>query len=180
MSVGISITLNSADARRKIARLINLIDVGELLQAIGNRHVKWMVENLRVAGLDAKHQEMAASTIAARPHRTSSSHFSSRYRSRLQQSFVARVLGRSAVSAGTEDEYAPYHHLGTGPYTIRPRGKGFLRFTGSDGKPVFTKQVNHPGIPSRPLIPTKMTAERLAHDILDGAIRRKIGEAGLA
>lgn len=179
MPVGISVTLNDADARRKIARLINLLDVRELLQAIGNRHVAWMVENLKVAGLESTHQAMSPSTTAARPKRSSPHHFSSRWRSRLQQSFTAKVIGRSAVSAGTEDEYAPIHHQGTGPYTILPRRAKFLRFIGPRGETVTARKVDHPGIPARPLIHTKAVAEKLAHDILDAALIRKTGQAGV-
>lgn len=179
MSFGIKIELNSKEAQRKIRRLINLIDARELLQAIGNRHIRWMDENLKKAGLEKKHQQMADSTIAARPKRSSTFHFSSRYRSRLSQSLVVTLIGTRAVSAGTEDEFAPIHHEGAGPYTIRPVRKKVLKFIGSSGEEIFAKMVSHPGIPARALIPTKQTAERLAIGILDAMLLKKTKQVGL-
>ena len=178
MAVGINIRVDIKEANRKLRRLINLINVRELLMAIGQRHIKWMDENLKRAGIEKRHKKMAKSTITARPTRSSSSHFSSRYRSRLSQSMTVRLLGLEAVVAGTEDEFAEIHHKGTGPYIIRPKkAGGFLRFE-SGGGIVFAKQVNHPGIPSRSLLPTKFTSERLARGILDAIIKRKVREAG--
>lgn len=178
MSLGITITVDSKDARQKLQRLVNLINVRELLQAIGNRHVRWMVDNLRGAGIEQKHKTMAPSTILARPKRTSDNHFSSRWQGRLAQSFVARVIGRDAVSAGTEDEFAAFHHFGTNPHVIRPTQAKYLKFRMPDGT-VFTKEVKHPGIPARPLLPTKKTAEKLAHDILNTIYDLKVKQAGV-
>ena len=177
MAVGFELRLDTKEARRKLSRLINLIDVSELLQAIGNRHVKWMDDNLKKAGLDSPHREMAASTIAARPKRTSSRHFSSRWRSRLSQSMTGRLIGTRAVVAGTEDEFAEIHQEGTGPYTIRPAKGRMLRFRTAQGI-VFAREVKHPGIPARPILPTKQTAERLAQGILDAVLKKVVRDAG--
>lgn len=177
MAVGIELRVDTKEATRKLSRLINLIDVSELLHAIGNRHVKWMDDNLKRAGLETPHKEMAESTIAARPTRTSSRHFSSRYRSRLSQSMTVKLIGTRAVVAGTEDEFAEIHHEGTKPYTIRPVKGRILRFQTAQGF-VFAREVRHPGIPSRPILPTKQTAERLAQRILDAAIKKKIRNVG--
>ena len=179
MSFGISLKIDSVRAQRKIHQLINLIDPIELLHAIGNRHVTWMVQNLRQAGLDEPHQQMAESTIAARPKRSSPRHFSSRWRSRLQQSFVHKVLNKTTVEAGTEDQFAPHHHFGTKPTIIRPKTKKYLKFAMPSGAIYTTKPIHHPGIPARALLPTKKTAEVLAHGILDAAIRKKAREFGV-
>ena len=177
MAVGFEIRLDTKEAQRKLSRLINLINVSELLQAIGNRHVKWMDDNLKRAGLDSPHKQMAASTIAARPKRTSPRHFSSRWRSRLSQSMTVKLIGTRAVVAGTGDEFAEIHHEGTGPYTIRPSKAKMLRFRTADGI-VFTREVKHPGIPARPLLPTKQTAERLAQGILNAVLKKAVRDAG--
>lgn len=40
-----------------------------------------------------------------------------------------------------------------GTYTIRPkRPGGVLRFTGKDGKTVFTRKVEHPGVKAQPFL----------------------------
>ena len=178
MSLGIKITVDeSRKARRKLKRLRRLINVHELLQAIGNRHVKWMDENLKRAGLEFRHKAMAKSTIAVRPIRSSPHHFSSRFRSRLSQSMAVRVLGKRAVVASINDEFAEIHNKGTGPYTIRPRsGGGVLRFRSAQGI-VFAKKVQHPGIPKRLLLPTKRTAERLAQAVVEASLKAAVRKA---
>ena len=45
---------------------------------------------------------------------------------------------------------AAWNEFGTGPYSIKPKHKKALAFTGADGKTVFAKSVKHPGIPERP------------------------------
>lgn len=179
MAVGIQIKIDSKEAQRKLKHLVNLLDVRELLQAIGNRHIRWMNDNLRQAGLDKKHKTMAKSTIAARPKRTSSRHFSSHYQSVLSQSMVVKIIGAKAVLAGTEAEFAELHQEGTQPYTISPKSKKLLRFITENGV-VFARKVHHPGIPARPLIPTKQTAERLALDTLNAAYKLKTKAAGVS
>ena len=185
MSLGIDIRVNSDEARTKIQRLRNMLDVRQLLQAIGNRHTKWMNDNLRAAGLEGRHQTMAPSTLKARPRRTSRNHFSSHFRSVLSQAFVVRTIGNTKVIAGIQGEesntigkQAEWHHEGTGPFTIRPLKGGVLRFQGADGL-VFTRRVQHPGIPARPLLPVQKTAEDLAHDVLDATLREKMKQAGV-
>lgn len=185
MSLGIDIHVETDEARKKIQRLRNMLDVRELLQAIGNRHTKWMNDNLRAAGLEGRHKTMAASTLKVRPRRTSSNHFSSHFRSVLSQAFVVRTIGNTKVVAGIQGEgsntigrQAEWQHEGTGPFTIRPLKSGVLRFQGADGV-VFTKRVNHPGIPARPLLPLQKTAEKLAHDVLDATLRQKTKQAGV-
>jgi len=178
MPVGMHIEVKTKEAQRKLRRLINLINVKELLMAIGQRHIKWMDQNLKQAGTEKPHAAMAKSTIVARPTRSSSRHFSSRYRSRLSQSMTVRLLGSQKVMAGTEDEFAELHHEGTKPYTIRPKqAGGVLRFESGEGI-VFAREVHHPGIPSRALLPTKFTAERLAQGILNAVIKKKIRQSG--
>ena len=175
--VGIKITIDEdKSARRKLKRLRRLIDPKELLQAIGNRHVKWMNENLKRAGLEIRHKTMADNTIAIRPIRSSPRHFSSRFRSRLSQSMTVRVLGKRAVVASINDEFAEIHHKGTGPYTIRPVGGGVLRFRSAQGI-VFTRKVRHPGIPKRGLLPTKRTAERLAQQVAEASLKAAVRKA---
>ena len=177
MAVGISIRVDTKESQRKLRRLINLIDVRQLLQAIGNRHVKWMDDNLKRAGIETPHKEMAESTLAAGKVRSSPRHFSSRWRSRLSQSMVVKLIGTQAVVAGTEDEFAGIHQEGTKPYTIRPVKGRVLRFQTAQGF-VFAREVRHPGIPSRAILPTKQTAERLAQGILDAIIKKKIRDVG--
>ena len=45
---------------------------------------------------------------------------------------------------------AAWNEFGTESYTIEPKNKKALAFTGSDGETVIAKSVQHPGIPERP------------------------------
>ncbi|MBU4460302.1 MAG: phage virion morphogenesis protein [Verrucomicrobia bacterium] len=60
------------------------------------------------------------------------------------------ALDGHAVTVGTDRPYAAAHQFGTGPYTIRPRGKRALYWPGA-GHPVGI--VHHPGLPPRPFFP---------------------------
>ena len=64
---------------------------------------------------------------------------------------VSRNVTSNHVEVGTPLQYMLYQHGGTNPYTIVPRNAKFLRFMGPGG-PIFTKRVDHPGLPPRPFI----------------------------
>lgn len=64
---------------------------------------------------------------------------------------VSRNVTINHVEVGTPFDYMLYQHGGTKPYTIVPRNAKFLRFMGPQG-PIFTKRVDHPGLPARPFI----------------------------
>lgn len=77
--------------------------------------------------------------------------------------------------------YALYQEFGTGSrgefpgtsYTIRPRPPNtHLKFKTSDGRTVFAKEVNHPGIPPRPFM--RPAAERYF-----GPIMEELGNAAV-
>ena len=153
VGVGFSITLDSSDMQKKIARLSKFIDVRHLLDAIGNRHLQWMSENLDAAGLEKKHKIMAPRTIAVRPHRPSSHHFSSRFLSRVKQSLTKErgmMIEPRAVTVGTNVEYTPYQHFGTKT------------------------------IPARTFLPSKELAQKLALGVIEGAYKKAISESGLS
>lgn len=75
---------------------------------------------------------------------------------------LARSIGVVKESNGVRVEatapYAAYVEFGTwsksvidpkpGTYEIRPRHAKALRFTGRDGQTVYTKKVEHPGVPA--------------------------------
>jgi hypothetical protein len=80
----------------------------------------------------------------------------------LANSIVIRYGHREAQVVATAP-HAAYVEFGTwshniinpkqGTYTIRPKKPGgVLRFTGKDGKTVYTKKVEHPGIKPQPFL----------------------------
>ena len=180
MATGFSLQIsvkNIAGVLGHLRMIINGLNNRELLQAIGNAHLKWMVQNLRDAGSDKPHQIMAPNTLIKNKNRTSARHFSSRFRAFLQQSYTVKT-SHDHVDVGTQNEMASWHHHGTRKYTIRPRNKKLLRFK-TVGGVVFAQEVNHPGIPARGLLPTKKTAEALALKVMIGALNKAIKAGGI-
>lgn len=148
----------------------------ELLQAIGNRQLRWMVQNLKDAGTERPHQVMSPNTLIKSSGRASSRHFSSRFRAFLQQSYTVQVH-HDYVDVGTRDQRAAWHHYGTSPFKIKPKVGQYLKFETVNGT-VFAKEVNHPGIPARGLLPSKRTAEALALSVITAGIQRAIKNGG--
>lgn len=145
----------------------------EILHAIGNAHLRWMVLNLRDAGTEQPHQPMSPNTLVKGKSRSSARHFSSRFRAFLQQSYTVKVDG-DHVDVGTANEMAKLHHYGTHPYTIRPKAKGTLLHFKTVRGMVFVREVHHPGIPARGLLPSKKTAEALALKVLTGSLNKAL------
>jgi len=69
-----------------------------------------------------------------------------------------------------------FHQSGTGPYTIVPRKKKFLRFKTKSGV-VFTKKVNHPGLPQREWFGISEDAEKEAMKYMRFRIQQEINRA---
>lgn len=69
----------------------------------------------------------------------------------LEARVVANAPHAAFVEFGTWSHNVLNPQPGT--YTIRPKKPGgVLRFTGNDGRPVFTKKVEHPGIKAQPFL----------------------------
>jgi phage gpG-like protein len=179
MALEVGLRVSYQRAVRSLAKLGQSLDRTQLLNAIGLRWLQWIDENLRAGGTPAW-PRMSVNTVTVNPRRASSRHFSSRYATRLRQSFAHQVSGNT-VTVGTSDPFSQFHHFGSRPHLILPRNRQFLRFrvAGRAGGvvTVFARQVQHPGTPPRPLVPTKAVAERLAQRLLDAYVARKIQEA---
>ncbi len=82
---------------------------------------------------------------------------------KLRGSLNQAVTQRRAA-VGFSDKKAKWHHFGTRPYTITPKNKKFLRFQTTGGT-VFTKEVNHPGLPARRILPKES-------EVIDDLVRQ--------
>lgn len=80
--------------------------------------------------------------------------------------------------AGFGDKKAVWHQAGTPPYKIRPKRKRLLRFLTASGW-VSKKEVSHPGLISRPLIPSKAQILPLVIKRLDLYVAAELRKAGL-
>ena len=145
MTTGVTVDVSKALAKLRLVG--SRLEPRDLLAAIGQRHLNWINENLRGAGIEKKWATMKPATIAARPQRPSSSHFSSRYQSQLQQNFVVNA-GTTSVEVGTNLQYARFHHEGT-----------------------------KRGLPSRAMLPSERIGQELAEGVINAVVARIRQEA---
>lgn len=162
-------------AVKRIMRLArNAVGPDRALRAIGARHLRWINENFVEEGAERRWKPLARSTVAGR-RRGSSKILQDTGRLRMSfNAFGFRTSGRH-VDVGTESRIAKIHHFGTGPYTIRPRRARVLRFVTADGVR-YARRVRHPGLPARPLLPSRALALSMAADAVEGLLRKELRE----
>lgn len=168
--MSVIVVVDDVGLQRKLKRLSQTLDSRTLLGLIGSDVLKWINDNFRRGGIEAKWKPLAASTIRGR-RRGSSAPLQDT--GKLKQSFAYEVAGNE-VKIGTVNRVAPFHEFGTDPYTIRPVRAKVLRFMGADG-PIFTRQVSHPGLAARPMLPSKRLGERIAIATINAIVRQRRG-----
>lgn len=172
MATGLTIEIRAEAAEAALARIGQGLTPEPLLKLIGQRHLAWINENFRAGGAETRWVPLAPNTRAARrgggapPLRDTG---------RLAQSFTSAVAG-DMVRVGTADRRAAWHHAGTRPYLIRPVQARALRFLTTGGVR-FARQVQHPGLPARPLLPSDGLARALALGVLDAYLTRLLADA---
>lgn len=95
----------------------------------------------------------------------------------LRASVNSKADARQA-RAGFADRKALFHHAGTKSYPIVPKRAPFLVFMTTSGL-VRTKKVKHPGLPARPLIPTRDQIVPLVVKRLDLYVANYLRKLGL-
>lgn len=137
-------------AKRLMSAVRRLNDTGPLLRVIARRVVQSQKQNI-LEQRDPAGQPWQPLKRQRGPGRSPGSKalFDS---GRLYEAITYREVDEHTVRVGTFDvPYARYHQLGTRPYTIVPKSAKRLRFWGGNGW-VFSKRVNHPGLPARPFV----------------------------
>ncbi len=162
-----AVTVNAREVDAVIRRAKRYLNPGDLLKAIGLRHLRWINDNFRAGGLDPKWKPLSPNTVATR---RGSGAQPLRDTGRLAQSFTESVQG-DTVSIGTQMRIAEFHHEGTKPYQIRPNSRRVLRFRTAAGLR-YARKVNHPGLPARRLLPKKEASEKMATDIVLAAVEK--------
>jgi len=76
----------------------------------------------------------------------------------------------------TQKDIGGFHQGGTKPYTITPKKAKFLRFKTASGV-VYTKKVNHPGLPKRQWFGISKTAEERVVKMIESKINRELRNA---
>lgn len=187
------VELDALKPRAMLERLKEALGARSLLTAIGLRLKVFIGESFKTNGR-GKWRPLAWSTVAQRKGGAASP---LRDTGRYQMSWVSESDDQTYVEVGTNLKtasgipLAPIHEQGTDPYTIEVKNKrtlaaplgsviGFInsrRMSGTSKAPgfaVFGPKVNHPGVPARPVLPDQATAERLAAEVLEDALKRAL------
>lgn len=92
----------------------------------------------------------------------------------LKQSYIGQpdTDGQTYVEVGSDKEYASFHETGTAPYEIHAKnGRMLAAKLAGGGWVVFGKVVRHPGLPARPVLPTKAIAETMMVEEFEEMLR---------
>jgi len=79
---------------------------------------------------------------------------------------------RLGFDGARNNQLATWHHDGTKPYLIAPLNKKALHFGG-----IFAKKVNHPGLPSRPLVGFPVSDQELTTHVIEDHLLAVINSA---
>lgn len=174
----VHIDLTTLSAQRRIERLLQLVQPKVLLTAVGGRFISYVDESFRTSGR-GRWPPLAMSTLALRAHGGDKPLQDT---GRYKASFVKETDDQTYVEVGTNLKtpsgaaLGPIHELGTGPFTIRAqRAKVLAAQTRAGAWLHFGKEVHHPGIPARPVLPSQAEGERLAKETLDAMLDRALG-----
>lgn len=146
-----------------------------ILRVIGARFQSYVDESFRTSGR-GQWRPLSGLTMLLRKHGGSLPLQDS---GRYKQSFVTETDNKTFVEVGSNLKVASgiplakIHEFGTGPYTIRAQKARVLAAQTRAGAWLyFGKEVRHPGIPARPVLPTNQVAERLVQDSLNAMLSR--------
>jgi phage gpG-like protein len=148
--------------RRAALLRLRGFDRNTLLTLIGNRQLAWIDDNFKRSGIERRWSPLKPNTLAQRRGGSSKPLMDT---GRLRGSFGMTITGNHVV-VGSRDKRAPWHQYGTRPYIIVPKNAKFLRFKTVNGV-VFSKKVHHPGLPARPMLPSKGLARRLSVEVIN-------------
>ena len=177
----IKLEITSASGEKFFHLLSDALRPQTILTAIGGRFMSYVDESFRTRGRGTW-SPLSPLTLLMRKHGGGAPLQDS---GRYKQSFVQETDNQSYVEVGTNLKIesglllGAIHEFGTGPYTIRvKRAKTLAAQTRAGSWVFFGKEVHHPGIPARPVLPTKAVAERLVQQTLDAMLTRLAAQQG--
>jgi phage gpG-like protein len=168
----VKFTVDISRMRKRLGKLKVSMAPGVVLRVIGARLEGFVDESFKTRGRGSW-RPLAASTIATGGQNPL------QRTGRLKQSYVTTTDGQTFVQIGSKLPIAAVHEFGTGPYTIRVRNATVLaarKVTGDYA--FFGKEVNHPGVPARPVLPTKDQAEIFLIPLIEALMERAVDGEG--
>lgn len=167
----IRVEIDSSDLQRAIARAQKyLSDLTPFYEDVG-AYMERVTENRfrTETGPDGQPwKELAASTRAAKANDKILTE-----RGKMRESLSSEA-DPDGVTVGFSDRKARWHQFGTKPYTIEPKNGRWLAFQGASGMR-FARQVEHPGVPARPMLGISPANEREILAIAGDQIEREFG-----
>jgi phage gpG-like protein len=97
----------------------------------------------------------------------------------LRQSFTMQAKDKE-VRVGTAIKYSEVHEKGgKKSYIIKPKNKKVLKFIGSGGKDIFARQVKHPKLAKRKMLPKRDIGQALVTKTYNNFIKEELRKARL-
>lgn len=160
----IKIDMTTQRARKKLEQLRRIIRAKPVTDVMERAIIDWMRRNFIAEGLDKKWKPLAESTRAVTGRRKAfrGGKMAQAFRRGRLRNFVDLRRKGYQIRAGLTNKIAIWHHSGTRPYRIPKSGTANLRFrvARGPGGVRFAKVIQHPGLPSRRLLPTSRSAKR--------------------
>ncbi len=170
-----TINLDTVIRRADLDRLLSVLEPSAVLGVIKLRLLEFVHESFETRGRGGW-KPLAMSTLALRMR---GGDVPLQDTGRYKQSFVSESDNQTHVEVGTSLKAAsgvplgPIHEHGTGPYTIRVnRARVLAAKTRAGTWMIFGREVRHPGIPARPVLPTVRQAEDALKPTLEGMLER--------
>ncbi len=179
----IKVDIGTVRLRTKIQRAVKITSAKRVSEETERSIAEWMSFNFRVSGAERKWPRLARSTQVVgkkqKPFRKTSwtkAFLSSNPARSLKTLFTIRRKGYT-VHFRPKTKILVFAHAGTRPHLITPKRGQFLKFqmapgtgalqpearlqgSGASGTvTVFSKGIQHPGQPPRPLMPTARIAK---------------------
>lgn len=175
-------------ANRQLATVGKALAPSTILKVIGLRMVSFVDESFRTSGR-GKWAPLRPSTIEGRREGSS---MPLQDTGKYRMSFTGQsgsgfdpeghppvTDGMTFVQIGTESPLKDWHERGTKPYTIRAKNNrhGLLRKNPNGSWTFFGKEVHHPGLPARPVLPTFAEATKFSQETVQAMLDRVIANA---
>jgi phage gpG-like protein len=171
----VEIVVNTEGSDAKLKRLLDAIKPRLLFTAIGARLLAYIDESFRTKGR-GRWRALRPSTIAFRKHGGSMPlQDTGRYKQSFQKpktdnatfiTFGSSVKTKSGIPLST------IHEKGTKPYVIRVKRAKVLAAQTRLGQWIFFgREVHHPGLPARPVLPSQRKAAQLVRETINGILK---------
>lgn len=170
-----TIRMDAVINRADLDRLLEAVRPAVVLKVIGMRLLEFVGESFSTRGRGGW-VPLANSTLMLRKR---GGDVPLQDTGKYKQAFVSETDNSMYVEVGSNIKtetglpLSLIHEKGTGPYTIRVRRARQLAAQARDGQWFhFGKEVHHPGIPARPVLPTEQQATTILVPVLEGMLER--------